>query len=400
MVVYGGVEHDARVRRAAAALVDAGHEVIIGSLAASAAEAESTIEAARVVPVAPSGSAVRPGDGSPYLSGPGRGIRGRVAARVGWLRGYATGLVSWRAGCLRALPHADAWVGHDLFGAWVAAALAGRDRARYVYDSHELFLEAGTATRLPGPMRALLGRLERRIARRASAVLTVNRSIAAELTRRYGVEPIVVLNVPARWRPPARDPFAAELGLGSRSVVLYHGALSPHRGIEQLVEVARHLPPERVVVILGDGPMERDLAASADASELRGRLFVHRAVPIADLPDWVGSAAVGVVLFQPTSPNNVLATPNKLFDYLVAGVPVVASDFPEMRRILDEVDGGLTCDPADTAAVERAIDRLLSASPDDRAAERARLSTLASERFGWPAQARLLVDAVEAALRK
>jgi glycosyltransferase involved in cell wall biosynthesis len=400
MVVYGGVEHDARVRRAAAALVDAGHEVVIGSLAASPAEAEGTIEAARIVPIVPSGRTIRPGDGSPYLSGAGRGILRQVAARAVWLRGYGTGLVTWRAGCLRVLPRADVWLGHDLFGAWVAAGLAGRDRVRYLYDSHELFLEAGTAARLPGPMRAALGRLERRIARRASAVITVNRSIAGELARRYGVDPIVVLNVPAGWRPAARDPFASELALEGRSVVLYHGAVSPGRGIEQLAEVAPRLPPDRVVVILGDGPMQRDLALSADAPGLRGRLFVHRAVPIADLPDWVGSAAVGVVVFQATTRNNVLATPNKLFDYLVAGVPVVASDFPEMRRILDEVGGGVTCDPADTGALERAIDHLLSRSPDARAAERERLATMASERFGWPAQARLLVGAVEAALRQ
>lgn len=77
----------------------------------------------------------------------------------------------------------------------------------------------------------------------------------------------------------------------------------------------------------------------------------------------MGAADVGVVVFRATDRNNYYATPTKLFDYLVSGVPVVASDFPEMRRLVAEVGGRVTCDPGDPAALGRAIDRLLSGSP-------------------------------------
>lgn len=398
MIVYGDVEHDSRVRRAATALIAAGFGVSIGCLSRSGNDDVTELDGARVIHVAVGKSRTLPGDQSPFRS-PSRAFPGTaLVSKVRWLAGYGLALRAWRSRLVERMAPADLWLGHDLFGLWAAAALQARSGGRLVYDSHELFLDAGSAARLPGPGRAMLARMEGRLARRADAVVTVNGSIADELRARYGVDPVVVLNVPGTWRPPATDPFRSILGLNGKSVILYHGALSPGRGIEQLVEVAETLPPGRVVVVLGDGPMFDELVARSRTPELAGRLQVHPAVPIDALPDWVGSADVGVVAFQATTRNNVLGTPNKLFDYLVAGVPVVVSDFPEMRTIVGQVDGGQTCDPADPQSIAGAIDRILSTTLEDRRIERQRLARDAGARFAWSIQAARLVDAVRGAL--
>lgn len=398
MIVYGEVEHDSRVRRATTALIAAGFDVSIGCLSPSGNEDVRELDGARVIPVAVGTSQTLPGDHSPFRSASTTSKSRALMSRLRWLRAYGSSLRVWRAGLVSRMAPADLWLGHDLFGVWAAAALQSRSGGRLVYDSHELFLEAGSAARLPGLGRALLARMEGRLARRADAVITVNGSIAEELHARYGVRPVVVLNVPGTWRSPTSDPFRSILGLGDKRVILYHGALSPGRGIEQLVEVAATVPPERVVVVLGDGPLFEALVARSRTAELAGRLVIHPAVPIDALPDWVGSADVGVVAFQATTRNNVLGTPNKLFDYLVAGVPVVVSDFPEMRTIVEQVGGGQTCDPADPRSIVGAIDRILSSTVDEQRAERERLARDAGARFAWSVQAARLVDTVRGAL--
>jgi glycosyltransferase involved in cell wall biosynthesis len=173
--------------------------------------------------------------------------------------------------------------------------------------------------------------------------------------------------------------------------VLYHGALSPGRGIEQLVEAADALPPDVAVVFLGDGPLAEELRDRSASAAGRGRIYLHRAVEIEELPGWVAGADVGVIAFQPINRNNYLATPNKLFDYLAGGVPVVVSDFPEMRRIVEGGDAGVCCDPADPASIARGICRLLEAVGPEAEDRRRRIADYAVRTFGWPAQRDALV---------
>ena len=94
------------------------------------------------------------------------------------------------------------------------------------------------------------------------------------------------------------------------------------------------------------------------------------AVPPDVLPAWVASADVGVMPIQASTLNHRLSSPNKLFELIATGLPVVVSDFVEMRRIvLDDPDGplGAVCDPADPASIAAAIRSILDLGPAERA---------------------------------
>jgi glycosyltransferase involved in cell wall biosynthesis len=390
MLLYGEIEHDSRVRREMATLAAAGYSVTVATLATSPA-APFELDGARIVPLTPRQVGLVPGADSPYLDAKPVGRIGRLAARARWARGYATTYRSWSQAALRELPAADVWHGHDLLGLLAARSLQKRHGGGLVHDSHELFMEAGSAAKLPFPARRLLRRMEAQASRKADGVITVNPSIAVELHDRYGVDPVVLMNCPPLSTERKNGKLRDHLKLGKRPLILYHGAISPGRGVEQLVEAIPLLPADAAVVLLGYGDMARIYAAQAETPELKDRLYVVPAVPIADLPNWICDADVGIIAFQPVDYNNVLGTPNKLFEYMEASVPMIVNDFPEMRRIVTETGAGIARDTSTAASLAAAIGELLGEPADEKAARRRRARVAAETTYNWTAQSQQLL---------
>jgi glycosyltransferase involved in cell wall biosynthesis len=234
--------------------------------------------------------------------------------------------------------------------------------------------------------------VEGRLARSADAVITINESIAAELSRRYGVAPAVVMNSAELGTGKGGHPLRSAFGLDQRPVVLFHGALQDDRGLDKLVEAIPYLRGNPAVVFLGDGPLQdryRQLSRTAMYAE---KLYVHDAVDRGVLADWVADADVGVIPFQPVDRNHLLATPNRLFEYLSTGVPSVVSDFPEMRRIIAETDGGLTCDPVIPKSIAEAVNLLLDEPEGRREERRVKARAAAHDRYSWHAQKKKLLE--------
>jgi glycosyltransferase involved in cell wall biosynthesis len=156
-----------------------------------------------------------------------------------------------------------------------------------VYDSHELFLDAGTARSLPGLIRALLRRYESRLVRRASAVVTVNAAIAGALVERYAPRRMVVVhNCPPRWTPTrSEDPLRRAAAIPADSaVVLYHGNLAPGRGIEALLGALDGEGLERVqLVLLGPGAAREHYLRVGREARYGGRVHVLEPVAPSDL---------------------------------------------------------------------------------------------------------------------
>ena len=397
MALYGDLTYDSRVRREARTLAGAGYDVTIVCLAAQAA-ASDLPENVKVLVQRPRGRAVIPGSSNPFFAA----REGRVAAiraRVAWLVAYVRGVRAWGRLAVGVAGPVDVWHAHDLTGlAAIAPSLPSG--ARIVYDAHELFLETGTALRLPAPARSLLRAYERRLASRASAIVTVNDAVASVLRRRLGRTPVfAVHNCPDRWVPPAIRPTmvreAAGVPLGA-PVILYHGALSAGRGVEQLMEVLLEPGLEDAhLVLMGRGEMRDELLRASAEARWENRAHVLEPVLPSDLLPWVASADVGAMPLQPTTLNLRLSTPNKLFECLAAGTPVVASDFPAIRRIIVDNPGGplgAVCDPSHVDAIAGAIRSILRLERSEMEALRARCSRAAADRWNWDQEAKTLIS--------
>jgi glycosyltransferase involved in cell wall biosynthesis len=228
----------------------------------------------------------------------------------------------------------------------------------------------------------------------------VNRPLEEILTKRYHPRRSVVLhNTPSRWTIPSppRHLLRMELRLAPEApIALYHGGFSLHRGLEELAAAILQPGLEQVhAVFLGYGNRRDWLDAEAAEPRYGGRMHVLSAVPPERLLEWVVDADVGVMPIQTSTLNHYLSTPNKLFECLSAGVPVVASDFPEIRRIvLDDPDGplGVLCRPDDPADVARGIREILALAPEARADLRRRCLKAAHERWNWETESQHLLS--------
>lgn len=390
MFVYNDLRTDARVRREAKALTRAGYLVTVVGRGAAGLPPVESVDGYRMVRTTPRGG-IGPGSESPWRAH----HRGGPVARLRWIVGYARDFFAWRraaleqAGRYHAAGTPVVWHGHDLTGLMVSAAARRRWGGMVVYDSHELYLEAGSAARLPGPARRALAQVERTLARAADATITVNETIADELAARYGIaRPAIVMNCPpiTGRTSQAASPLRRTLGLGARRLVLHHGGIAEGRGIRQAVEALEWLPTDVALVILGDGELVESLRATATERRYLDRLFLHPAVDIEDLPEWIAGADIGLVTFEPIDLNNYYASPNKLFECLMQGVPPVVSDFPELRRVVANDDLGLMCDPLAPRSVADAVTHLLEEPPEERARRRVRCRAAAVERYAWEHQ--------------
>jgi glycosyltransferase involved in cell wall biosynthesis len=310
---------------------------------------------------------------------------------VDWLLSWRLSAMGWARDAARLAPVADVYHGHDLHGLAAAARARAEHGGALVYDSHEIFLESGTNARRPAWARRWFARLERRWVARADALVTVNDALAIELGRRYRPRrTVVVHNCPPRWDPPSGrvDALRGAAGITDGApVALYHGGFSAHRGLEEFVQAILEPGLERVhAVFLGYGREQAGLERLAHEARFGGRVHVLEAVLPEALVEFISTADVGVMPIQPSTLNHILSTPNKLFECLAAGVPVVVSDLPEMRRIvLDDPDGplGTVCDPTSPASIARAIQMILDRPAAEVADLRARCLGAAHARWNW-----------------
>jgi glycosyltransferase involved in cell wall biosynthesis len=281
---------------------------------------------------------------------------------------------------------------HDLnalLACYLGLKLAG---ARLVYDSHEL--ETGRNSgrrRVPGWKLAAWKRIEGFLARQASGVLTVSPSIASELSRLYSIpEPSVVRNCPKMFTPPPTGRLRLSASWPAESpVVLYQGGLLAGRGLEPLLRAVAQLP-EVHLAILGDGPCMPMVQKLVLELRIQDRIFLPGKVAWEVLLEYTCDGDLGTCLIENVCRSYYYSLPNKLFEYLMAGVPVLASDFPDLRQVVLEAQAGYVVDPSNPEKIAAALRSMLS----DRvklAEMAANARRAASENYNWEKESQKLL---------
>lgn len=277
----------------------------------------------------------------------------------------------------------------------LAGLLASRARrARLVYDAHELYGEPTDPSLSARLMARLTFLLERLMVRLADAAVTTNPSRAEVLSVRHGPREVAVLrNVPSLQR----DVEPLDPGFPSGvNVILYQGGIyAKSRAFRQTVEALSHLPDDIHLVILGFG-RERDIGlvrSWAEEFAVADRVHLLPPRPFDELVRTAAAATLGLVPIRPIRLNHTLGDTNKLHEYLMAGLPVVASDLPEIRHVARQGDPpvGEVFDPDDWASIAAAVKRILS-DQERLAQRRCEALRLARELYNWEVEQNKLLE--------
>jgi glycosyltransferase involved in cell wall biosynthesis len=209
-------------------------------------------------------------------------------------------------------------------------------RKPLVYDSHELFTEVPELETNPFAKNTwkLLEKLSVPGIRYA---ITVNDSIAKILGKRYGVPFRVVRNVPERYTPAERK-TRAELGLpeNKKIIILQVSGINVRRGAEEAVMAMKQLDIPAVLLIAGSGDVIPELKKITVEEKLQDKILFKNKMPYSELMAHTAVCDLGLTLDKGDNLNYLYSLPNKLFDYIQAGIPVLASDLPEIRNIVDK----------------------------------------------------------------
>ncbi|MDA0683433.1 MAG: glycosyltransferase [Bacteroidetes bacterium] len=304
----------------------------------------------------------------------------------------------------------------DLYVLSAARAASRQTGAYLTYDAREYYPHVAGTKGKPWA-RWWWARTERKSIRHADAVFTVSDSIADALKTDYGIpRPLLVYNAPDEDEPvrvsrgtdnvvgaelvdsatgtsPNLD-IRALINAGDAPVMVHLGQMKRGRGGTQLIAAMTKVPDAHLV-FLGFGSESEILRKMASESPNADRIHFLDPVPPDEVRRVIASADIGITMLEDICLNHRYALPNKLFDYIHAGLPVLGSDLDEVRRIIRRYDIGMTTDATDPEQIGRAMATMLHGPEREMWKVNTRR---AAETFRWESASQTFLGAFRALL--
>lgn len=228
-------------------------------------------------------------------------------------------------------------------------------KAELVYDSHEYFTET---PELQGRkfVQGFWRRIEKFLLPKVKKTITVSQPIANAYKRKYDVNMVVLRNLPSLNREIINE----EVRFPSKNkVVLYQGVLNPGRGIKPMIDSLKYLDGVDLVII-GFGKVKEELMDYVIKSDMKSRVHFLGRIAYEKLPNYSKIANIGMVLEEPLGKSFEFSLPNKLFDFIHFGLPIIASPLIEVKKIVEENKVGLVIDNYEPHHIAIMIKRLLN----------------------------------------
>jgi glycosyltransferase involved in cell wall biosynthesis len=248
-----------------------------------------------------------------------------------------------------------------LLPAYLVARIRGK---QLVYDTHEYFTGVPELVKRPKVQR-IWKAIERFVFPKLKKVVTVNRSIAELYEKEYKVPVGVMRNIPSAQPIASASRQELNLPLDAFILILQGNGINVDRGGEEAVQLMHHLD-NALLLIAGSGDVIPTLKSYVATNGLSEKVRFLPRMPYADLMRYTSCCDLGLTLDKDTNINYRFSLPNKIFDYIHAGIPVLASNLPEVRRIVEGYDVGIICNSHNPAEIAQAVKVLLN-HPDKKA---------------------------------
>lgn len=231
-------------------------------------------------------------------------------------------------------------------------------RKPLVFDSHEYFTEVPELQHNP-IAKKIWKTIERFIVPKLKHCITVNQSIALLFKQEYGVDFKVLRNLPPQNKSQQKESRQSlNLPEDKFIIILQGSGINMHRGSEELVEAMQYLHDDFLLLIIGNGDVVPQLKKMAEEKKLQQRIRFIGRLPYNELKKYTSVADLGVTLDKDTNLNYRYSLPNKLFDYIQAGVPVLSSKLPELEKIIQTYEVGELVDEVTPEAIATKIQYL------------------------------------------
>jgi len=255
---------------------------------------------------------------------------------------------------------ADVLVANDLdtlLANYLAAKTKGSELA---HDSHEYFTGV---PELEGRnfAKTTWKRIERKIFPKLKYIYTVNDSIADLYKQEYGIKIRVVRNFPVLTEEKSSPRMSKkELNIPEhKRIILYQGSVNVDRGLVEAVEAMQYVN-DAILLVVGDGDILEEVKLKAEKLNLGEKIVFKKRVPFEELWHYTSQADIGISLDKDTNINYRFSLPNKIFDFVHAGVPVLASNLVEIKKIFKEYEIGTMIDNHDPKHIAEKINFMLN----------------------------------------
>ncbi len=230
---------------------------------------------------------------------------------------------------------ADVYFAEEIFTLPFVTFFGKLHGGKVYYNSRELYAFLG-GLRNRKKLQSAFYRLEKFFIKKVDLVLTTGEMDSEFIEEFYGVkETVVIRNIPLLAKPTKKIDLRKELGIPNNSVILlYQGVMIDGRGLDLIFDILPKLK-NAALVLLGDGVKRKRLEEKAEKTGVANRVFFLGMKPQNELLNYTAAADIGLSLIENISKSYYYALPNKLFEYIMGGLPVVVSDLPQMKNIVE-----------------------------------------------------------------
>ncbi len=261
--------------------------------------------------------------------------------------------------------------------------------SKMVFDSHEYFTETPELVNRPKVQR-VWKRIEGFVVPKLDEMITVCDSIAELFREKYGVKVHVIRNIPPRKAlPPKGDKTALGLPADKHLLILQGSGINIQRGAEELVQ-AMTLLDDCFLMIIGGGDVLPILKQMVEEQKITDRVRFFPRMPYQQMMAYTQLAELGFCLDKDTNLNYRFSLPNKLFDFIQAGVPIVASHLTEIEKIIRQYDIGIFIENHEPSTIATTIKVALS--DKDRLAVWKQHLAVAAQDLCWENEERKLLE--------
>jgi len=229
-----------------------------------------------------------------------------------------------------------------------------------IYDSHEIFCEVPELIANP-KKKKIWESLESWIVPKLSYCITVNKSIADYFTNKYKVPFIFVRNIPNYIKNESlKSRSELKLPAEKKIIILQGAGINVQRGAEELVESFRYLNDTYLLLIIGSGDVINQLKENVLTFQLQTKVKFIDKMPASELRHYTSHASLGISIDKDTNMNYHFSLPNKVFDYMHAGIPLLASKLPEIEFLITNYNIGGFIENHDSKHIAQKIEDIIT----------------------------------------